>query len=87
MGQGRSVPLVKVDYVCQPLETLFSKQLNKCHNYFSFRHTLDCGEHLGWVIDIHPDYGSSSKYQGTLGHKVNQKFKPATIYMTYESPR
>ena len=75
----------KFVFVCRPLETIFKQICVK--NCFTFRHTLNCGEHLGWVIDIHPDYGSSSKYQGTLGHKVNQKFKPATIYMAYESPR
>ena len=39
------------------------------------------------AIDIPFEYGSTEKYQGTLGHKVNHKFDPNTMYLPMESAR
>ena len=41
----------------------------------------------GFTIDIPPAYKSTSDYQGTLGHKVNHRFNPNSIYMHYDTPR
>ena len=54
---------------------------------YNFRH--DGGPSLKYAmsIDIPPDYGSSEKYQGTLGHKVNHNFKFNSIFTPIETAR
>ena len=40
------------------------------------------------VIDIPaPEFESTEKYQGTLGHKVNHRFDPTSIYLPIETAR
>ena len=51
---------------------------------WKYKHTL-----LGCdiAIDIAPEFGPTSEFQGTLGHKINHKFDPNTRYIAYESAR
>ena len=39
------------------------------------------------TIDILPEYGSTEKYQGTLGHKVNHKFQFNSKFTPIETAR
>ena len=48
------------------------------------RHNL---RQCGITIDIPPAYKSTSDYQGTLGHKVNHRFNPNSVYVHYDTPR
>ena len=42
----------------------------------------------GYKIDIpSPEYESLSKYQGSLGHKINHKFTPSSEFIHYDTPR
>ena len=41
----------------------------------------------GYKIDIPPTFKSTSAFQGTLGHKVNHKFNPNSVYIHYDTPR
>ena len=41
----------------------------------------------GYKIDISAAFKSSSALQGTLGHKVNHKFNPNSVYVHYDTPR
>ena len=45
---------------------------------------MECGE---TDIDIDPEFELTSKYQGTLGHKVNHDFTPNSKYVQLETPR
>ena len=40
-----------------------------------------------YVPDIPPEYTPTSKFQGTLGHKVNHGFTFNTKYIDFDSPR
>jgi len=52
---------------------------------WKYKHNLS-GCHIS--IDIAPEFGPTSQFQGTLGHKVNHKFDPNTrLYISYESAR
>jgi len=39
------------------------------------------------VIDIPAEFESTKRFQGTIGHKVNHKFDPNSIYIVFDSPR
>ena len=39
------------------------------------------------AIDIAPEFGLTSEFQGTLGHKINHKFDPNARFIAYESAR
>ena len=59
-----------------------------------FRIAVECGksalsesEPISTAIDIPPEFEPTAKFQGTLGHKVNHKFKPTTKYIPFESAR
>ena len=63
--------------------------MNLKHPYNKFlkpscRHNL---RQCGITIDIPPAYKSTSDYQGTLGHKVNHRFNPNSVYVHYDTPR
>ena len=62
--------------------------------YVIFRIAVECGksalsesEPISTAIDIPPEFEPTDKFQGTLGHKVNHKFKPTTKYIPFESAR
>ena len=48
---------------------------------------MKCGETNHITIDIGPEFEPTSKYQGTLGHKVNHDFRPNSKYLQLETPR
>ena len=70
------------------------KSLNEKHGWspddpeaeaqWKYKHTLS---RCNLAIDIAPEFGPTSEFQGTLGHKVNHKFDPNTRYIAYESAR
>ena len=47
---------------------------------------MECGE-TDIELDIAPEFEPTSKYQGTLGHKVNHDFRPNSKYLQLETPR
>ena len=53
------------------------------HQTFFFRSNI-CGD---IVIQIDTVNNSTSKYQGTLGHKVNHDFRPNSEFVHVETPR
>ena len=60
---------------------------NVCNLFhYQFRLSMDCGE-TDNDIDIAPEFEPTSKYQGTLGHKVNHDFRPNSKYVQLETPR
>ena len=38
-------------------------------------------------VNIPPEFGSTKRYQGTIGHKVNHRFDPNSIFIQFDSPR
>ena len=38
-------------------------------------------------IDIPPEYGTAGHFRATLGHKINHKFDPTTIFVSIDSAR
>ncbi len=49
-----------------------------------YRHSLG---KCDMKIEIPPEFGPTSKYQGTLGHKVNHVFEPNSKYIQVDSAR
>jgi hypothetical protein len=39
------------------------------------------------TLDIPPEFGSTSKYCATLGHKINHSFEPNAEFVKTESAR
>ena len=39
------------------------------------------------AIDIPPEYGEADRFRATLGHKINHKFEPNTVFASIDSPR
>ena len=42
---------------------------------------------INMIIDIAPEYEPTSKYQATLGHKINHDFRPNSQFVGLETPR
>lgn len=42
---------------------------------------------IDMIIDIAPEYEPTSKYQATLGHKINHDFRPNSQFVGLETPR
>ena len=38
-------------------------------------------------IDIPPEYGAADQFRATLGHKINHKFDPTTLFVSIDSAR
>ncbi len=54
------------------------------HYYVCFRHSI---RPCALTIDIPAVYGDTQLYRGTLGHKINHKFNPTTVFVNVESAR
>ena len=39
------------------------------------------------AIDIPPEYGAADRFRATLGHKINHKFDPTTVFASIDSAR
>ena len=39
------------------------------------------------AIDIPPEYGAADHFRATLGHKINHKFDPTTVFVSIDSAR
>ena len=38
-------------------------------------------------IDIPPEFGAADQFRATLGHKINHKFDPTTVFVSIDSAR
>ena len=51
---------------------------------WKYRHNINI---CNLRIDIPPEYGTSDTFRSTLGHKINHKFDPTTVFASIDSAR
>ena len=50
-------------------------------------HALPCPSGIKYTLDIPNEFTPTSKFQSTLGHKVNHNFTNDCRYITLDTPR